>query len=125
MISQDDIEDMSEVEEWTYHFKTPDNWVVLKIAGKDPHYRILAGWSGGYLDGDSWKLNSGIVPVFEHKRSFKFVGFSKSVYLCSKLSYGLRMNNSYVWEKLKKVHGDKISIMPVDTDWVNMDWIIK
>ena len=27
---------------------TPDNWVVIKIKGDDPHYRVLAGWSGGY-----------------------------------------------------------------------------
>ena len=72
----------------------PDNWVVLKIDGDDPHYRVLAGWSGGYLDGDSWKLNSGIVSVFDTDDSFKFIGSSKSVYMCNKNSYGLKMNNS-------------------------------
>ena len=30
----------------------PDNWVVIKMSGNDPHYRVLAGWSGGYLDGE-------------------------------------------------------------------------
>ena len=42
---------------------TPDNWVVIKMDGDEPHYRVLAGWSGGYLDGNSWKMNSGIVRV--------------------------------------------------------------
>ena len=40
---------------------TPDNWVVVKV-GKNL-YKVLAGWSGGYLDGDRWKLNSGISEV--------------------------------------------------------------
>lgn len=40
---------------------TPDNWVVIKFGGSDPHYRVLAGWSGGYTTGDSWRMNSGIV----------------------------------------------------------------
>ena len=31
---------------------TPDNWVIIKVMGDDPHYRVLVGWSGGYLDGD-------------------------------------------------------------------------
>ena len=41
----------------------PDNWVVIKMDGDNPHYRVLAGWSGGYLHGDSWKINSGITRV--------------------------------------------------------------
>ena len=43
----------------------PDNWVVIKLKGDDPHYRVLAGCSGGYLDGDSWRMNSGIVLAEE------------------------------------------------------------
>lgn len=22
----------------------PDNWVIIKLKGDDPHYRVLAGW---------------------------------------------------------------------------------
>lgn len=44
---------------------TPDNWVVIKCKGDDPHYRILAGWSGGYTTGTSWRMNSGITRVEE------------------------------------------------------------
>lgn len=44
---------------------TPDSWIIIKItphkAVHEAHYRILCSWSGGYLDGDSWKLSSGIV----------------------------------------------------------------
>ena len=27
--------------------------------------------------------------------------------------------------KEDKIHGDKVEMMPEDTDWMNMDWIIK
>ena len=26
----------------------PDNWVIIQIKGDKPHYKVLAGWSGGY-----------------------------------------------------------------------------
>lgn len=38
----------------------PDSWTVVKLNGNDPHYRVLASWAGGYLNGDSWKLSSGL-----------------------------------------------------------------
>ena len=103
----------------------PDNWVVIKIKGNDPHYRVLGGWSGGYLDGDSWRMNSGITRVEEDADTWKFYGSSGSCYECGKHSYTLRMNNAGVWNQLQKVHGDKVELMPEDTKWLNIDWIIK
>lgn len=101
------------------HF--PDNWVVIKINGNDPHYRVLAGWSGGYTTGDSWRMNSGVVEVQENKDCYYFIGSSGSVYCCSKQSYGLRMNNAYVWNQLQTKYGDKVELMPEDTDWLYLD----
>ena len=103
----------------------PDNWVVLKIKGTQPHYRVLAGWSGGYLDGDSWRMNSGIVRVEEDEDRFYFYGASGTCYKCGKHSYMLRMNTAAVWEEFKTRYGDKVELMPEDTDWMKMDWIIK
>jgi hypothetical protein len=103
----------------------PDNWVVIKLKGDDPHYRILAGWSGGYATGDSWRMNSGIVRVEEDEHYFRFYGSSGSCYSCNKKAYGLRMNNAYIWSALEERHGDKVEMMPEDTDWLNTDWIIK
>lgn len=67
----------------------PDNWIILKIDQSsngiaDPLYKVLAGWSGGYLDGDSWRMNSGIDKIIEHKGSYEFHGYSGSVYSCNK-----------------------------------------
>ena len=105
----------------------PDNWVVLKIKegkGTFPFYKVLAGWSGGYLDGDSWRMNSGVTSVEDDGDYFKFYGSSGSCYRCYKESYCLRMNNAGVYNRLvehQKFKG-QIILMPEDTDWMNIDW---
>ena len=103
----------------------PDNWVVVHLKGDTPHYRVLAGWSGGYLDGDSWRANSGITKVDQAGDYFLFYGSSGSCYECHKDTYRLRKNNAYVWESWKLQLGDAIEMMPEDTDWLAMDWIIN
>jgi hypothetical protein len=103
----------------------PDNWVVVKISGNDPHYRVLAGWSGSYLGGNSWRMNSGITEVVETKYHYYFFGSSGSTYRCGKDSYMLRMNTAGVWASLQEQHGDAVELMPEDTYWMNTDWIIK
>ena len=102
-----------------------DNWVVVKFRGDDPHYRVLVGSSGGYLYGDSWRMNSGIISITQDCDYFYFHGSSGSNYRCHKESYTLRMNNAHIWERLKEIHGDKVELMDEETDWMKMDWIIK
>ena len=46
----------------------PDKWVVIKIL--DNEHKIFASWAGGYLDGDRWKLNSGITKVEEDDKYY-------------------------------------------------------
>jgi hypothetical protein len=69
---------------------TPDRWEVLKLTrGGDVTYKVLAGWYGGYLGGDSWQLNSGIVKVLDTGDAYEFHGHSGSVYTCHKVSKGM------------------------------------
>jgi len=103
----------------------PDNWVIIKFKTAYPHYRVLVGWSGGYLDGDSWRLNSGITRVDDEYDHLLFYGNSGSAYCCNKLSYRLRINNEGTWRQLQEIYGDKVEMMPEDTDWLNIDWIIQ
>lgn len=103
----------------------PDNWVIIKIKGDDPHYRVLSGWSGGYTTGDSWRMNSGVTNVEEDDDAFRFRGSSGSWTVCRKGSYGLRMNNAHVWAQLQELHSDNVELMPEETDWTQIDWIIK
>ena len=104
---------------------TCDNWVVIFLNGGDPHYRLLVGTSGGYTTGDSCRVNSGITRVEEDEHYFYFYGSSGSCYKCYKEAYCLRMNNAHIWNALQERHGDKVQMMPEDTDWMNQDWIIK
>lgn len=69
---------------------TPERWVVLEINnGTEVIKKVFAGWYGGYLDGDSWKLNSGNVKEEEFDDRWEFFGYSGSVYVCYKRAYGV------------------------------------
>jgi hypothetical protein len=35
------------------------------------------------------------------------------------------MNNAGIWNQLQERHADKVELMPEDTDWLTVDWIIK
>tara|TARA_B110000259_G_C13988017_1_gene391284 strand:+ start:932 stop:1246 length:315 start_codon:yes stop_codon:yes gene_type:complete len=99
---------------------SPYKWVVVKFKGDDPHYRVLGSWSGGYLDSDSWRMNSGITSVNEDEQDYRFFGSSGSCYVCNKESYGMILYTSAVYDNLKEIHGDNVELMPQDTDWSNI-----
>jgi hypothetical protein len=63
----------------------PNRWLMVKI---DTIYKIFATWGGGYTDGDSWQLNSGVKSVTQDDDYYYFHGHSGSVYECRKGSYG-------------------------------------
>jgi hypothetical protein len=104
---------------------TCDNWIVIFLNGRDPHYRLLTGTSGGYTTGDSWRMNSGITKVEEDEHYYYFHGSSGSCYSCHKDAYGLRMNNAYIWNQLQELHGDKVEMLDENTNWMEQDWIIS
>jgi hypothetical protein len=96
----------------------PDNWVILKIIAKsksksETFYKVLAGWSGGYLDGDSWRLNSGIEKVEKHGDYYHFIGYSGSIYKCNKNSECLSGITTGVLQQLLEIHPDAISLVKV------------
>lgn len=101
---------------------TPDNWVVLKMVYKDQViYKVLGGWSGGYINGSSWRLNSGIEKVELDNDCYMFYGSSGSVYSCSKTGYGLRMSNAEAYNTMKKMYPDNVELLE-DRDWLQMEW---
>lgn len=70
-------------------------------------------------------MNSGITAVVEHEKHFMFFGASGSGYLCNKASYGLSSATATTWAQLEELHGDKVSLMEEETDWMEMDWLIE
>ena len=72
---------------------TPDRWILLKIGNI---YKVFGSWSGSYLHGDSWRINSGIESVEDDGDFWLFHGVSGSVYKCRKTSYGTTGYSSMV-----------------------------
>jgi hypothetical protein len=95
----------------------PDSWVIVKITGPETIYKVLAGWSGSYLYGTSWQLNSGIVKVEEDGDHFLFSGHSGSVYKCHKDCYGIRMATAGVWDTMETTYPGKVELMNENTNW--------
>ena len=102
-----------------YH---PDSWVVVKY-GMQEHdvHRLIAGWSGGYLDGDSWRMNSGITRVEDAEDCWRFYGESGSCYVVHKDGYAMRMSMSGIYNRIK----DHVELLDEDTDWMNFDWKVE
>jgi hypothetical protein len=102
----------------------PDSWVVLKITPEreETIYKVLAGWSGGYLDGDSWRMNSGITGVDKQAYHWEFYGSSGSTYICHQSDYRISMATGPIYTKLKQTFGDDVELMPEDTDWASLDY---
>jgi hypothetical protein len=102
----------------------PDRWLMVRLSNDGKaHYRIFATWIGGYLDGDSWKLNSGVVSLTETDNHYSFYGTSGSIYICLKNSYG---SSGYGFEVLGNLitesldRGTVIDILPEKTDFTSI-----
>lgn len=66
--------------------KHPEVWAIVSLGNGE--YKCLGSWRGGYLDGDSWFLNSGIKSIEETEDFYLIHGYSGSTYHCHKGSYG-------------------------------------
>jgi len=94
----------------------PDSWVIIKISGieEKDFYKVLAGWSGGYLDGDSWRMNSGIDIIEDDGEYWNFVGSSGSVYRCHKEGNQMRMSMAGTWNQLSTKYPDNVELVEID-----------
>lgn len=109
-------------------YYNPDAWMLIKINGDDPHYRVFGSWYGGYLGSDSWRMNSGITSMLEEDDNYLFIGSSGSTYACHKDAYGASSYTLGIAYSYKDMNGGKFEILDeVDaTDVINKnDWIIK
>ena len=101
----------------------PDKWVVVKINGSHPHYRVFASWYGGYLGSDSWRLNSGITSLKEEENYYLFSGSSGSVYKCHKNQWGTNGYGGSVLGNLIKNRPElAMEILPEETNLFTLEW---
>ena len=102
---------------------TPDRWLIIKINGKNPHYRVFASWYGGYLGSDSWRMNSGITKVSEDGDYYVFEGSSGSQYFCHKNSHGISGYGSGVLNQYIEKYPDlAIQIIPEDVKITELEF---
>lgn len=102
----------------------PNYWQVVKITSTEGKilYKVFVTWVGGYLDGDSWRMNSGIESVKVNDKIIEFSGYSGSVYKCL-LDEGLYRTSMYTQSVLdsmiKKADliGAKIEVLPFETNF--------
>lgn len=112
------------IKEYDY---SPERWLILKLQptnGDDLHYRVFGTWGGGYIHGQSWQLNSGIMKVRERDDWFYFDGHSGSVYRCHKKTYGAFSYGISVLSNLVQKSKEYVTItqMPEDTDWFKLEY---
>lgn len=105
--------------------ETPNRWVVVRISaeGVETIYKVFATWYGGYLGGDSWRMNSGIADVEDDGESFIFIGHSGSRYQCLKHGYGLSGYGSSIINKFiqdVEAMGGEMVILEEDHDFLNL-----
>ena len=95
-----------------YH---PDGWKLVKMTNlnSETHYRVFAVWRGGYLSGDSWKLNSGVTEATFNDLAYEFTGSSGSIYHCNIDSYGLSYYGESVLDNLIEKYKDSVTIEPL------------
>lgn len=105
----------------------PDYWQVVRITSTEGKvlYKVFATWVGGYVEGDSWKLNSGIEKVVKEDDKIFFTGYSGSVYRCQLYDncYKTTMyTQSALDSMIKKADliGAKIEVMPFDTNFLEL-----
>jgi hypothetical protein len=92
----------------------PDAWVILEISHNGEKFqKILAGWSGSYLYGDSWRMSSPIkkMNIDVNNDYITVETDSGSVYNLFKNYQGLRMSNAGVYNQLKEKFGDAVEIV--------------
>ena len=101
----------------------PDHWMLVKIEGTDPHYRVFGTWDNNPYNSDQWRLNSGITGVTETENKFIFKGHSGSFYECNKDSYGV---TDYGQKILKHYSGKTNQFNPIEmpNNITEIDWII-
>lgn len=85
--------------------KVPDNWEIIKVTETKTGtviYKVMARWVGGYLSGERWQINSGIVSWTDAGDFYEFLGYSGSIYRCDKTRESMTNYMTSILENLKE-----------------------
>ena len=93
---------------------TPNSWVIIEVNHEGEQFqKILSGWSGGYLDGDAWRMSSRIKEIQMDIEDDYITIYTESgsTYNLFRKSQGLRMSNAGIYNQLKEKFGDMVEIV--------------
>ena len=93
---------------------TPDSWVIIEVNHEGEQFqKILSGWSGSYLYGDSWRMSSRVreISIKVNQDFFTVDTETGSQYTLFKSRQGLRMSNAGIYNQLKDKYDDKLEII--------------
>lgn len=102
---------------------SPDYWCVLKLQHSSGIvYKVFGSWSGSYLEGDYWRLNSGIKQATLDKDEdfINFAGYSGSVYKCHKDFYRVYPHHASLLQQW--TNDPRVELLSESTDWLTKDW---
>jgi len=112
----------------------PDYWQIIKLVnGNETIYKLFASWVGGYVNGHSWKLNSGITGIKKVEKvlhmtdgpktvtvAYDVFGVSGSVYRvpAKENCYRTSAYTSGILQSI--IDKTNAEVLPFDTDWENL-----
>ena len=100
----------------------PSKWIIIEISSAEDSVRkVFASWYGGYLDGDSWRLSSGITKVEDKGDYYLFHNESGSIYQCYKGYYGTNSYSQSVLQDIIETKSDNVNISIVEEYYERKD----
>ena len=105
---------------------TPDTWMLIQLESPESGKitKILSGWYGGYLNGDSWRLSSGVTKIEDQDNHYLIHNESGSIYTCYKSNEGLSGltgNILHNWQEQAKDR-DGVTINEISIDQYTGDF---
>lgn len=99
---------------------SPDKWMIVRFTSpkNGDVFKVLGGWSGGYLDSDNWRLSSGLEKITEEGDYYLMHNYSGSIYKCHKKAEGFTGLSGGIYsgfqKDVKKLEGVEINTITVE-----------
>ena len=105
----------------------PDRWAIVKFKGKDSTwYKVIGSWYGGYLNGDSWRLSSGLERIEEDGDYYLMHNYSGSIYKCYKQGEGMHMTaRGVIMSAEEEGKKNDIEVSVIDVEQFNKEQVEK
>lgn len=92
---------------------TPDCWIIIRMHHNGESIdKVFGGWYGGFADGDSWKLSSGVTATEEFDDRYEFTNHSGSLYVCFKQRERMSGYMNSVYHSFEEQYADYVKEHP-------------